>query len=307
MISRSSSSDLARLFPEVKEEAVALAYCGPAEIFTPATPEEVAAARLTFGLPQRYVLMVGDRTGSGAGGYKNGILAFRGVAEAAKRSQRFGIVCIGGLAEIEPDFRAAARGIDIVRLKPDDASLRLIFAGAHALIYPSRYEGFGMPVLEAMACGCPVITCPNSSLVEVGGDAAIFVNPGDANAMAEAIVSLADPTTRAVHVKAGLAQAAGFTTKAQAEVVMSAFRATIGQIEAGALPRPGSGWREFRRYQADIQADRQSLEALASLASAASNSALVFSGVHSLKNKTIRRLRGLLSRAFRRVGLRQRC
>jgi glycosyltransferase involved in cell wall biosynthesis len=318
MISRSSARDLARLYPEVAEESVALTYCGLPPIFTPASEAEVAAARVTLGLAKRYLLMVGDR--SGAGGYKNGILAFRAAEIAAQRGQVFEIVCVGGLADIEPDYRAAAPSVPMRRLKADDATLRLLYAGAQALVYPSRYEGFGMPVLEAMACGCPVVTCANSSLIEVGGRAAIFVDPDDASATADAILSLSDPAIRAVRVAAGIAQAATFTTAAQARDALAAFRATIDDLAAGKRPLPGNGWNEFREYQASMQDWLQARpdlaqEALAHVGSGAGPAApAVPSGellralaeIEAMKKSPFWRLRSLVIRVMRGAGLRHR-
>ncbi|MBL0040312.1 MAG: glycosyltransferase [Xanthomonadales bacterium] len=65
-----------------------------------------------------------------------------------------------------------------------DALLADLYAGATATIFPSRYEGFGFPVLESMSCGTPVVTCANSALMEVGGDVASYVEPDDIDAMA---------------------------------------------------------------------------------------------------------------------------
>jgi len=87
-----------------------------------------------------------------------------------------------------------------------------LYRGALALAYPSLWEGFGLPVLEAMACGTPVLTSVGSGTQEVAGDAALLVNPKDTGAIAEALAALASRSSlRADLVRRGLARAAGFS------------------------------------------------------------------------------------------------
>jgi glycosyltransferase involved in cell wall biosynthesis len=100
-----------------------------------------------------------------------------------------------------------------------DEQLAAAYSGAVALLFPSRYEGFGLPILEAMACGCPVITCATSAIPEVAGDAAIYVSPDDANELAGALRSLSDPVVRKAVREKGLEQARRFDWSSSAQAV----------------------------------------------------------------------------------------
>jgi glycosyltransferase involved in cell wall biosynthesis len=103
-----------------------------------------------------------------------------------------------------------------------------LYGGALAFVYPSVHEGFGMPLLEAMACGCPVITAATSSLPEVAGDAALLVDPTSAAQLAEAISRLAnEPGERARLAAAGSARVQGFTWRRTAEGMLAAFEQAL--------------------------------------------------------------------------------
>jgi glycosyltransferase involved in cell wall biosynthesis len=93
-----------------------------------------------------------------------------------------------------------------------------LYSGAIALLYPSLYEGFGLPPLEAMACGTPVVTSRNTSLPEVVGDAAVVVDPYDVDSIAEGILQVLSSASLRHTLRAnGLVRAAGFTWESTAQ------------------------------------------------------------------------------------------
>ena len=109
-----------------------------------------------------------------------------------------------------------------------DEDLAALYSGALAFVYPSRAEGFGLPPLEAMQCGVPVITSNVSSLPEVVGDAGLLVEPEDLNGLAAAMLSLHnDASRRAELVARGLARAREFSWERFIGETLAAYRCAL--------------------------------------------------------------------------------
>jgi glycosyltransferase involved in cell wall biosynthesis len=109
-----------------------------------------------------------------------------------------------------------------------DPELASLYRSATAFVYPSLYEGFGLPPLEAMQCGTPVITSNTSSLPEVVADAGLMVDPGDVDALADAMLALSrDATLRAALRAKGLVRAATFSWERTAACTIAAYRAAL--------------------------------------------------------------------------------
>lgn len=108
----------------------------------------------------------------------------------------------------------------------DDAGLKALYANAVALVFPSLYEGFGLPPLEAMACGCPVAVARAAALPEVCGDAALYFDPNDVDAIATALRQLrSDAGLREQLRAAGTRRAAAYPWSASADALLAALRA----------------------------------------------------------------------------------
>ncbi|MEH2435825.1 MAG: FkbM family methyltransferase [Nostoc sp.] len=216
-ISENTAKDLNNCFPEIPLESITVAHCGVDSLFSSASVDEIKDFKYKYGIDKSYFLLVGSGTG-----YKNGILFFQAFSKLAS-SSGFDIICTGIGGVLATELRAYTLGSTIHLIQLSDEELALAYSGAVALVYPSKYEGFGMPILEAMACGCPVITCPNSSIPEVAGDAAIYVNDNDVDDLANALCEVQKPGIRQSLITAGLAQAKKFSWTKMAQTVSSAL------------------------------------------------------------------------------------
>lgn len=189
--------------------------------------------RLDF-LPERYLLFVGHRAS-----YKDVGVLFEAFARLAKHDPALHLLCVGGddLSQAEL-VRLRDLGVES-RVKHRylaDTQMASAYTHAEAFVFPSHFEGFGMPVLEAMACGTPAVLAAATSLPEVGGDAAAYFEPGDARGLAEVIERLlGDRSLREALVGRGRARVAQFTWQRAAEQTAAVYRATLGEVSSGTL------------------------------------------------------------------------
>jgi glycosyltransferase involved in cell wall biosynthesis len=249
-ISKQTADDLTKFYPELALTPAKIAHCGvDHEVFRPRSCAEVADARQRFGTERPYFITVGDR--SQHKGYKNTKLFFKALSHMKNRD--FDIICAGGSAELE-DFikELTPPGINVTRVHLNDDELAAAYTGAAALVYPSTYEGFGMPVVEAMACGCPVITTHAGSLKEVAGGAARLVGVDDTRDMARALTDVCDESVRHRLTKLGLRQAGEFRWDRFVDVLEATARELTLEARSGIHEDFYLAWRRLREIQGEV-------------------------------------------------------
>ena len=224
-VSRATADEVIRLYPDARAR-VRVAWNGVDAEFTPTEDEGARRrARERWARGNRYVLYLGTLEP------RKNVAA---VVEACERlweeePGRPDLVLAGGLGwKSAPLARRIERSAHRERIHlPGYASREMavsLYRSAEAFVYPSFAEGFGLPVLEAMACGVPVVASTAAALTEVGGDAALYAPAADAAALARAIGrALDEPETRRRLRTAGPARAALFSWRATAEKTVAAL------------------------------------------------------------------------------------
>ncbi len=224
VISQASGQDVQRFFG-VPPQRIDVIMPGVDEMYAPPAPQAVAAFRQRRQLPPRFVLHVGTLQPR-----KNIPLLLEAFARLPLSQMH--LVLVGGKGWLYEEIfaRVAALGLQervhFAGYVPD-AELPLWYGAAELLALPSLYEGFGLPLVEAMACGCPVLATNASSLPQAVGEAGLLLPPDDAEAWAEGMTAvLQDAALRATMVAKGLVQAQQFSwERAGVETAVSYQRA----------------------------------------------------------------------------------
>ncbi|GAB4543956.1 MAG: glycosyltransferase family 1 protein [Anaerolineae bacterium] len=232
--SENTRADLVELM-NIPAERITIIGAGVEERFRPVTdPEILASVRTRYQLPDRFVLSVGtleprkNLTGL--------IAAFEQLAMGAEQSvaANLHLVIAGGKGWLYDDIFAAAEASPLRNQihfpgYVADEDLPALYSLAALFAFPSHYEGFGIPVLEAMACGTPVVCADNSSLPEIAGDAALLVEASDTNALTDAMQRLlVDVSLRERLVRRGYEQARKFTWEQAARRLLDVYSKTVG-------------------------------------------------------------------------------
>ncbi|MGQ9804369.1 MAG: glycosyltransferase family 4 protein [Anaerolineae bacterium] len=227
-VSECTKRDAVRYYG-IPEEKITVIYEGVNPRFRPANPETVAAVRRKYGLPEHFILYVG--TIEPRKNLTTLLEAFHHLA--ALRSGDLRLVIVGKRGWLYEGFFRRLRELGLEErvhftgYVPDE-DLPALYSAADLFVFPSLYEGFGLPVLEAMACGTPAVCSNTSSLPEVAGNAALLVSPTDVRGLAEAMArALTDDALRATLRAKGLERAGEFSWARAARETLRVYQ-TVG-------------------------------------------------------------------------------
>lgn len=222
-ISQSTRNDLLEIFPGLNPGSAVVTLCGVnRQKFSPASRSELIELCKRLNLDRPYFVVPGGNVS-----YKNVRMFFEAM-KGLPSQHGFKVITTGSFSQ--QDLGSLSTGCEIVNVGLTDDDLRIAYSGALALVYPTTYEGFGLPILEAMSCGCPVITTPWTSIPEVGGGAVMYVN--DARSLSDAIIEVQRPETRERLIAAGFERVERFRWDTMAAQIQNVCEQVIRVTEA---------------------------------------------------------------------------
>lgn len=217
-ISESTKRDILKLYPDIPSKKISVIYIA-GNLST-----KIQCANLN--LPEKYILFVGNR-----GIYKNFKAFFNSIEPILIKDTNLHLVCIGG-GPFDGEEREMIDKVSnrVIQMNAHDSELAYAYSKAICFIFPSLYEGFGIPTLEAFGCNCPVVLSNTSSMLEVGGDAAIYFDPYNQENMREKIEEVIYDTELREQMKArGQIQFSKFNWDSIVQETVSCYKNVLGE------------------------------------------------------------------------------
>jgi glycosyltransferase involved in cell wall biosynthesis len=212
----------------VPSDKVTVVYEAADQLFRPQPPDTAEAVKAKYGLPERYLLYVGTvepRKNLPRLADAFAVLRSDGLTDGLVIAGRLGWLYHGFLEQLERS--PVCRHVTLTGYVPG-GDLPALYAGAQALVFPSLYEGFGLPVLEAMACGTPVACSDRSSMPEIAGGAALLFDPTRTEAIVGAVRGLlGDGALQADLRRRGLLRAQEFSWERAAAETAAVYSAAL--------------------------------------------------------------------------------
>lgn len=223
-VSESTKSDLIDHL-DVDPGKIDVVYHGVT--ISPAGPADPFVARL----PQKILLFVGKRSG-----YKNFRFFVSSIADLLRQDRHLQLVCTGETfsAQERALFRRLSITGSVMHIPATDRQLTLLYRRATAFVFPSLYEGFGMPILEAFACRCPVVLCDTAAMREVADDAGLFFPPNSCSDLVAAVSRiLTDHALRDELIERGSQRAARFSWQNTAAETAAVYQRAMHSASRG--------------------------------------------------------------------------
>jgi glycosyltransferase involved in cell wall biosynthesis len=256
-ISHNTRKDLLAFYPDIPGDRAVVAHCGVDEtVFHPRPADAVGAFRKQYRLDRPYFIFVGSRVQHN--GYKNSSLFFDALKTIP--GANFDVLCVGGEKTIEDRLlESLPASVRCQRVEMTDDELAIAYCGALALVYPSLYEGFGMPVIEAMASGCPVITTHHGSLFEAAGEAACLIGGTSVDEMKQALERMLNENERRSFHEKGLVHSLKFRWQPMADLIADQVKILAKETRAGAFASFFGEWKRLRQIQASVDYHRSAV------------------------------------------------
>jgi len=220
-VSQNTKNDIIKFY-SIDEAKIDVVYHGS---FSPIT-NDIRNENIKFKLPEKFILFVGNR-----GGYKNFTNFMKSVSLLLKNDQNLFVVCAGGgnFNKYEQDLlKNLSLQERVFQFSVDDEELWILYKNALVFVFPSLYEGFGLPILEAFACKCPIVVSNSSCFPEIAGEAAEYFDPLSTESMKSSIEKVVyNNNIRMELIKRGINRVRGFSWQKTAEKTKEVYQSLV--------------------------------------------------------------------------------